>query len=55
MVPQIQLLSSSLLLSEYQSKKRILQRCSNIPLYIFKTFSDHSAGCGFVGIENYAV
>lgn len=40
---------------KYPSKKRILQCCSNIPLYIFKTFSNHSAGCGFVGKENYAV
>lgn len=39
---------------KYPSKKRILLRCWNIPLYIFKAFTNHSTGCGFVGKGNCA-
>lgn len=39
----------------HQSEKRILQRCSNIPLRIFKSFSNRGTCCGFVGKVNCAV
>lgn len=46
-VPQVQRLCSSS--PPHQSEKRILQRGSNIPLYIFKARSDHGADRGSLG------
>lgn len=39
----------------HQSEKRILQHPSNIPLYIFKSFSNCGTCCGFVGRGNRTV
>lgn len=48
-VPQVQHLCSSS--PPHQSERRILQRSSNIPLYIFEALSDHGADRGSLGDE----